>query len=610
MIAVRANRRIEAAFPIAALLIIVVLFVNGLVGVLFFSGFKGTLKIGLYSIWLASGVSTVYVIWQLIVNPRPTLRVLLGPGLVIVFLAFIIGVWWHRYDVVNTWDELSQWALAVKNSYLTNTFANTPLSNKYYPDYPPGADLFHYFWVKTCGEFGDSYLYVSMNMLIISFLVPALHDFSLKTPFRASIAAAVILIAPCALAPGVYTRITVDPLLGIIFGWVLYTYYKGRRKWDAFMVVSLSLGLFVLTIIKVTGMMFAIAAVLLIGMDTMILRSHAHGFRTVTRLAPLLVSPLTANFLWKSELSRFRIGSSWNFAGVLGIIQYPPQAWQREGFVNYYRALINYHAIQITSQTEYHLGPFTVSAIVWIVALAGILIGTALLYRWQGKAFLAGLFIGVIPYIFLLSFMYLTAFSEDEVAVLSSFNRYINTYLIAILLLCVSLVLDRFADLAGHGAMNMYIVLGVFSLMVSVPLNETPLAWLNPKYADEKMALYSSRMKYYSYINQLRPYLKEGAVLHIFNGGMAGFRYALAPIKVATPLSQAGDFAWYRRYAKELGYTHVFFEGTYGTVETDAFRREFGYLFLPGSEIKDYSLYEVVWKKHSPMMQYVVRLLP
>ena len=182
IIAIFSNRLIEETFPLAALSIIIVLFC---------SGFMGTLVIGLYLIWFVSSVGIIYIIYQLIINFRQTLRLVLRPGTVVFVVASIIFVWWHRYDAVNSWDELSQWALAVKNSFYLNTFANYPLSNKGYADYPPAAELFHYFWVKTCGEFKDSYLYVSMNVLIVSFLISTIQKYYFKNIPRTLLAASV-----------------------------------------------------------------------------------------------------------------------------------------------------------------------------------------------------------------------------------------------------------------------------------------------------------------------------------------------------------------------------------------------------------------------------------
>lgn len=593
------KRKIEITLPLTALVVIVTLYLSGLIG---------SLLIGLYLLWLATGIGIIYVVRQLIVNFTENHRLIIRPGLVVFLVVFVISVVWHRYDVVNTWDELAQWALAAKNSFILNTFANTPLSNKAFLDYPPAVELFHYFWTKTSMVFGDSSLYISMNMLIVSFLISALQEFSFKKYFRTIFAAVVILIAPYALYSWVYTRLLVDPLMGILFGWTLYIYYTNRKNLNRFIIFLLSFGVLVLPLIKVLGLFFAIMAIILIGIDRISLSPSGKKLKSLLRLLPLVISAFIAKLTWAHELSSFKIGNTFNYKYALSYHTLYP--WQKQAFVNFYKSLFNYHAIKNTTQTSYYLGPFTTSAIVVIVLLTALTIWTLILYKRKGKAFFIGLIIGVIFYIIPLSFLYLLILSEGENTILSSFSRYINTYLIAILLLCVSLLLNKLANTAISHAKIIYSVLIILLLVVHIKLKETPLEWLNPQIAKRKMVLYSDRTKYNTDINQLRQYLPVNAVLHIFNGDIAGALYDLCPVKVNSPLWQSADFKWYRQFAKQLGYTHVFFEATYGSIETNNFKKNFDDLLLPGSNFKNYSLYEVIWENNKPMMRFIVQLKP
>lgn len=601
-IALLTNRRIEVTFPFAAIVFIVILF---------FSGLTGNLLFGLYTIWFLSGLGVIYIFWQLIKNFSKTTSLLFRPGLVLFIFAFVIFLFWHRYDIVNTWDELAQWGLAVKNSFLTNEFANSPLSNKSYLDYPPAVELFHYFWTKTCGVFKDSSIFISMNVLILSFLIPALQTFSFKNLSKTVFAAVVIVVIPYALYPWIYTLLLVDPLLGIIFGWVLYTYYSNRTNFTNFSIASLSLGVFTLPLIKQSGIFFAIIALILIIIDQIILLPKSEKVRSLWKLLPLVIAPMASKLLWSFELSSLNIGKTWNYNNVINYVQTSLLPWQRDGFVNYYKALFNYNILENTSQTVYNLGPFQVSAIVWISIIFIFLTGIYLfLNNKKSKFFFIGLFVGAIIYVVTFSFIYLVSFGEGETSILSSFSRYLNSYFISILLFCVALLLIHFGNAPKIQAKKISIILFILLFLVNIPLNQTPFLWFDPNYSNAKIEEYNQRNIYKSYITQLLNYVPKNAVLHNFYGDIAGSRYLLCPIKVNSPLWQSSDFSWYRTFAKQLVYTHVFFGGIYGSVETEEFKNNFGDLFLPGSQIKDYSLYEVVWQNDIPMMKFIVQLKP
>jgi hypothetical protein len=600
-IALLSNRKIELALPLASMSIIVILF---------FSGLADNLLIGLYLLWAISVAAMCFTVWKFITRFMSTRDLIIRPGLIVLATAFVIFVVWHRNDIVNTWDEMSQWAAAVKNSFILNKFACSPLSNKAYTDYPPAVELFHYFWQKTCGHYQDSTLYVSMNVLTVSFLIPALEKFSFKNLFRALTAAVVILLIPYTLYPLVYTHLFVDPLMGIVFGWVLYTYFGNREKFDAFTVVSASLGIFVLPIIKLSGMIFAIIPTVLIFIDSLIANPPREKLLSLLKVLPLTISALMSKFLWTQMLLSNKILDTWNFDGATEYIQKSLLPWQREGFINFYKAFFNYSVIKETSQTVYNLGPFEVSAFIWLLLLALFAIAILFLYKRKGKTFFTILFVGACLYIVSVSFLYMLSFGANEVSILSSFSRYINSYLVAILLLCVALLLKSFASDKTSQVKWKYAAISIVLLSTHVPINETPLAWFDAKFANSKISAYSRRIEYYDYLNQLNEYLPPNAVLHDFYGSISDSRYCLCPIKVPSPLWQSGDFEYFRTWAKQLGYTHVFFEGITGSVETEEFKNKFGDVFLLGSEIKDFSLYEVVWQNDVPKLKFVVQFGP
>lgn len=584
------SKPLAVCFPIVSCGIIILLFICGIFN---------QLTIGIYVIWLLAFVGFIYII----ICKKYCFKKIIVPATVLLFLALIVSIIWHRYDTVSTWDELAQWALAAKNTFLNDKFAcDITVSNKGYQDYPPAIELFHYFWLKSGNGYKDGSLYVSMNMLILIFIVPALEKINFNSPLKIIVSCIFILLTPYALFPWAYSRLMVDAILGILFGWLLATYYMNREKINSFFFLACSEGLFVLPLIKKSGIFFVIIFLVLIIIDQI---KNKKSLEILLLMLPAMISKL----LWGYELAKVESEKTFSLEDPLERIN-DAAVWQKEGFTNFFKALFNYKAIEETSQTVYNIGVIKVSAIVWIILLIAITFLILKLYNWRGKIFVIGIVICMFIYILSCSFLYLLSFSEGEVLILSSFSRYINTYLVAMLILNITLFINYYSESELRKEKWILAVFVFYCLSIYIPRDMNPISYYSNKLFVDKKSEYIRRSEYEEYMVRLKRYLPNDAILHNFNGDIAASNYCLTPIKVKSPIWQSGDFEWYRSYAEILGYTHVFFEGTFGSVETVEFKKQFGDLFINENEILDFSLYEVIWVNDVPMLNYITTILP
>ncbi|MDR1243843.1 MAG: hypothetical protein LBJ79_01445 [Endomicrobium sp.] len=607
------NEVIEKSFPLTALSFITILFL---------SGFVGNLIVGLFVIYTCVSFSICYIIYKFSKNFKRSFDLIIRPGFIVILFLFPIALIWHRYPTF-VWDEKVQWALAVKNSFILDKFAACPLSNKSYASYPPALELFHYFWTKTCMAYKESSLFVSMNILTLSFLVSILHKFSWKYIFRGIVASTLAVVLPYTVFHGCffnltpYSTIFADPIMGIVFGWVLYTYFESRDKFNNTSFASISLGLFIIPIIKDTGILFSLGAIFLIFIDkiSLLFKQYQskvlkfYNFKIILiQIIVLLICSCLSRVLWSLLINYYGIRPQWSWSLNFCFSSLP--AHRVAMFFNYFRGIFNYNVIKVVDSAKYFVGPFVVSPIVYIIMLIFLSAGLLHLYgngkRIEKIPFFLGLFAGLFLYMSFIFLVELLYFSDGEASLWHS--RYINTYMVAIFFLCVSLCLNKLA-VSKHPPKLVWFLVCMYLLSIHIPIKATPLKLLNrdamiiQKRANEKVENHKS------YLSKLKQYLPKDAILHCYGKDVdIGTTLAvIVPIKMATALWQSGDFSWYRTYCKILGYTHVFFENI--IEEKHMFRQKYSDLFIGGERaIKDYSLYKVEWIDEKPMLRYIITL--
>ena len=255
--------RIESAIPSSILLVIAAIYLPALLG---------SLLIGAMLVWLLTIACVVYIGKCLVERQGDAAELLLRPGLVIFALTFVVAANSYRYSVVLYWDELRQWALSVRIAYFTNALQTEPGPFAVHAHYPPAMEIFNYFWMRSTGRFSDSSMFVSSSMATVAFLVSPLAVFDRKD-LRAVAIVIVLLIMPYALFANTLFnfayRLLVDPIMGIMFGWVLYFYYVNRRKLNVYVITSICAALFVLTLTKMDGIVFAYFAAIIILADNL-----------------------------------------------------------------------------------------------------------------------------------------------------------------------------------------------------------------------------------------------------------------------------------------------------------------------------------------------------
>ena len=519
---------VEKALPLCTMAVTLIIYLFGL---------ADHMEIGFYLVLACIAVLCIFSVRSI---KRWKKENLLTAGAGLYWATVILALIQHcPYTIVNTWDEIGQWALTARYSYMTNWFGAHAGSNCIYLDYPPASAVFHYFWLKIGRGFVDYRLYISMAVLFISFLAPlAAGLVRKKRPLWNVLVCAALYLAPMVFCYYAYKSLMVDCLMGLCFGYgLLSLVYESDER---IQFLGLSLVEAQLVLLKESGMIFAMI-LLAAALARRLCMAGQKKRYTVLRacLLPASMAAFSlfgkASWMWylqKEQVSRIWGGYKTPFQHLSSFENLKEYwlglpAYYRQGFINYFRALFNYKAIEDTSQTTFYMGPFSVSAIWWILLLAALVV-LLLCQRRQSladKMTYAIVLLGFLIYICSVALLYMTSFGEGEVAILSSFSRYQGTYYIAVYLLVFYSLLSQTMDTKKKLA---WVLLAAMLFMPHITRDYTFLGTFDPDTYNQKQNLYEQRQEYIDYILELREH-ESDAEIKEKEGQWSAANYILTP---------------------------------------------------------------------------------
>lgn len=410
------------------------LFVLSLISFLYFFGLFTILDIGIYiSIALILGLFTFSAIEFFRNKKYKTIKI--NYHITIIFICFVfINLFIMKNVQIDNWDEFSHWATIVKNMFLEGNFGN--LNNiVLFPGYPPATGIFHCFFQVLGGRFIEKYLYVSMNILNFSLIIPVFSQLKKGATWRNIVIVFFALFLPCVFDADYYMSLYIDIYLGILFAYIIYIYFFDK-KLSYFKLANISLGIFVLTISKASGLGLGLIALIIIGIDLLVAQKRrikkifTNKFKYLLFLIPI-TSLLVANFSWSIYLNIFNLNVAWSTSNltlrnVLSFIHSPTKFESQ--VTTYFISSLFKNMVQ---------GIINLNPVVWCII---ILVLTFFILCWNGNkkrslSFSISLGFGFIGYAVTLLLLYLFTYSEYEALTLASFSRYISTYITALILI-------------------------------------------------------------------------------------------------------------------------------------------------------------------------------
>ncbi|MFH1059431.1 MAG: hypothetical protein V1797_12245 [Pseudomonadota bacterium] len=456
--------------------------VAGVMGLMYVFALAGMLREGAWTVFLVGIACALIGLWGLWHDRQPdrpkVAEGFLSPGLVL----FPVLCWFFTLlfgdATLQLWDEFSHWGVMTREMLATNALPG-PFGAIIFKDYPPGANLMHYWAAVVSGQGGEGPYYLAHFMLLSAPVLALCGRIGWRRP--GWLAGGLVMAAAITATLSVFVcSLMVDVVLALFLAGGLYL-AAGAVVWRK-RALLLAPILFALPLIKNTGALFAWAIICLVLMNSLLRalavwrsdrRQAGRGWRaqliayqftrrralalTLT-LALLIAAPLTAQFTWKEHLAGQAIGQSFKTAKIdLAAIAatFSADAPERSKLIRARflaalgeQSLSNYvgEGRSIMAGLARHTGwpldrlapGFSLQG--WLV-LAGLLILAGfvrhrdpaprarmielwLLFAVFGAVYLAGLLL-----------LYIFSFSEYEGPRLASLVRYVNTIVIPLALL-------------------------------------------------------------------------------------------------------------------------------------------------------------------------------
>lgn len=529
---VRFNKRFEEIIPITIFGIIMILYVFGLFG---------CLRLGVNLIIIITLILYILVFYEIYKqrNFKCFLSNLFTPAFAIWVFTLLFLFILHKNRLLINWDEFSHWGDVVKVMYNIDDFSTSSKSLSLFQDYPPGLSLFQYFFQVLNGEFKESLLYITYQIIPISLYLSFLRTTSWKNPCKIIISIIIVLLVPLAFNSGYLKSIYVDALLGMLAGYIFAIIYTDKK--NMFFWVKLSLSLAVLILLKDAAKLFAIAALVMVfilcakkitwvkKINKNTLKEYFKSFMPFIILSLVVILVIIS---WNMKVKMNGITPVFN--GKVDLIQLVKIILNRGDpqkftiYLNFINALFDNTVFSFAGIEFTYFGTIGLFLLLYFSYFICCRKG-----KDNFKRMSAIIFCFSLIYTLGIGVMYIFKFSIYEATNLASFGRYINIYFTAMISYFACLILNQ---------QNIKIdsILLVSLLLVSTPLGSFIDAYYN------KATNNSIRDSYTSLSEKLSIKLKDDKKkIYIISQQSDGYDYWILKFSIRNNLSGINEpFSW------------------------------------------------------------------
>lgn len=370
----------------------------------------GFVRLGL--ILLCAGMVVLFLAgWRKLGSLRGCLLRFFTPGTVMYLCFCLIFLVFFSGNVVSRHDELRLWGAVPKAIHATGKLQLGPDSPVFstMQSYPPGLPLLGYFFTAFSKEFAEGALFVGYACMTLSFFTPAFSKWEWKHwPLLAPVGLVVLM------TPFVFTShfqdaclfgmtLYVDAILGVTAGAAFYLAgHRPLRDW--FRLAAFSLTLFVLCLLKDTGALFAVTALIV----TVFLEKR--NWKLLVPASAVLAGVGS----WKLLLQVYHVHA---------LVPLKMHLLSGEAIRNVLRALVSNNVIAVDVPLGFFLSFLFVFPVLWAVYIL-----VFRLQREQGRGEAAAVAVGILVSTAAFIYGYSLIYGET----LESYARYMETPLLGL----------------------------------------------------------------------------------------------------------------------------------------------------------------------------------
>ncbi|MBN9237661.1 MULTISPECIES: hypothetical protein [Phyllobacteriaceae] len=553
------------------------------------------------SIYLLGFVCLMHVLQKIIWDK-------LDPGTAVYFAAVLLVLICFYVRLANDfqflgWDEFSHWALAVKN-LLADQALWGATSNIQFKAYAPGTAVLQYYFAFFGGR-GEAAQLIGIDVLIASAITATIGP-AIRQPIVALLLAGLCVFLCYLLGYSLYD-IYVDHTLGFVFAATLSASFSLPRNWIG--VLALVPPIVTLLLIKHVGLLLGLVVVAAVTCSQLWRdRSALRELKmkaVLAAIAPgvlLLASILAASWTWKNYVAGIgETTQTITLRSLLGFLFAPDErslVIQAEFTNRFFNGSAATVWLPVVWPDEIGIS----LAKVFFVLVAATLALAALVRQSRVVISLGVLTAGSIGYLLVLLAAYRYYFGEYEGRILTSFERYFGTYLLAWGVVLLGILCRQIAIAPQGVRIAASAALAMIFLASPVGLRNT--VFLGPEQRTASAAKDAKmRGELETIANVLLPQTSRKSVIYYVDQDTTGysyylFRYLVAPLatnkwcwSLGKPYRESDLWTCDKEMAKEWrDYSFVV------TYNADAqFWQRYGAIFDPKDRGARVGIYRITW---------------
>lgn len=410
------KKRIEETMPISIVSIVLIIFLAGLVN---------NLKIGAIIVQILTILQLIFILITILKKDKDgikeVLRRILTPGLLIYTLLFILNVLINQGRIFEDYDEFNHWAVIIKNMFIYNTYGTNPETIVRFNEYPPFTAIFQYLFLAIQKVYREDTIIIAQNVLYLSIIIPITKKIKWnKSALRIITVTPLIVFMPMILYKNFFLNILVDGILGIMFAYTIYSAYEEDSL--IFKTLKILAGTIMLCLTKTSGLGLAVLALIIILIKIIIDRKKDKSKFKSSIKSLIVICVITAilTSMWYIKVNNAQ--KRWDFS------KYVNAEEDRQNSSDILKSFI----MSVFMRQDITTKQLTVFAL--IILLIGLQIYSIRKVKNNNFSYYAMAMLISIPiYLISLAITYMTIFENMEGTMLTCFDRYTSTILLAVL---------------------------------------------------------------------------------------------------------------------------------------------------------------------------------
>ena len=416
MLSITFEKRIEETMPISTV---------GIVLIIFLAGLLDNLKIGAIIVQILTIIQLIFILITILKKDKDGIKEILGriltPGLLIYTLLFIVNVIINQGRIFEDYDEFNHWAVIIKNMFIYNTYGTNPETIVRFNEYPPFTAVFQYLFLAVQKVYSEDTVIIAQNVLYLSIIIPITKKIKWdKSALKILTAIPLIIFMPMILYKNFFLNILVDGILGIMFAYTIYSAYEDDSS--IFKTLKILAGTIMLCLTKTSGLGLAVLALMIILIKIIIDRKKDKSKFKSSIKSLIVICVITAilTSIWYIKVNNAQ--KRWDFS------KYVNAEEDRQNSSD----ILKSFTMSVFMRQDITTKQLTVFAV--MVLLIGLQMYSIKKVKNKNFTYYAIAMLVSIPiYLISLAITYMTIFENIEGTMLTCFDRYTSTILLATL---------------------------------------------------------------------------------------------------------------------------------------------------------------------------------